>query len=373
MACRGIDEQVVRHDKKIGQLTEQFVTVRLIQGNGLDLSLFQFDYDLTFAVFFLNADKTIYGRYGTRSDTKEADRDISVDSLAKAMEAALTLHQVYPANRAALTGKNASKPKYPTPEKFPSLSGKYTSVLDNSGKNIVSSCIHCHQIRDADRQTYRAAGKPMPDEVLFPYPLPQAIGLKLDPKEKAKVTAVSPGTIASRAGIRVGDEIASLQGQPIISIADVQWVLHHAGSTDTLRAEIFRGAKLIPITVTLPPGWRKKSDISWRVSSWNLRRMAFGGMLLGELEDAERRKLNIASDKIALLAKHVGQYGEHAQAKRAGFRKGDIIVAVEGRTDKLSETQLFEFQLNEKKPGTKVPVTVLRDRKRLDMQIPTQK
>ena len=34
---------------------------------GLDLSLFQFDYDQSFAAFLMNADKPIYGRFGTRS------------------------------------------------------------------------------------------------------------------------------------------------------------------------------------------------------------------------------------------------------------------------------------------------------------------
>ena len=38
-----------------------FVRARLIQCNSLALDLFQFEYDLTFAAFFLNADKTIYG------------------------------------------------------------------------------------------------------------------------------------------------------------------------------------------------------------------------------------------------------------------------------------------------------------------------
>jgi hypothetical protein len=46
---------------------KQFVCVRIVQANALDLALFQFDFDLTFAAFFMNADKTIYGRYGTRS------------------------------------------------------------------------------------------------------------------------------------------------------------------------------------------------------------------------------------------------------------------------------------------------------------------
>ena len=62
---------------------EKFVRVRIVQANGMDLSLFQFDFDLTFAVFFMNADRTIYGRFGSRSDFKDALRDISMEGFLK--------------------------------------------------------------------------------------------------------------------------------------------------------------------------------------------------------------------------------------------------------------------------------------------------
>ena len=54
----------------------RFVCVRLVQANAMDLTLFQFDYDLTFAAFFMNADRTIYGRYGSRS-ARNPSSDIS--------------------------------------------------------------------------------------------------------------------------------------------------------------------------------------------------------------------------------------------------------------------------------------------------------
>ena len=38
-----------------------------MQGWGIDLSLFQFHGQLTWAVFFLHPDRTIYGRYGSRA------------------------------------------------------------------------------------------------------------------------------------------------------------------------------------------------------------------------------------------------------------------------------------------------------------------
>ena len=78
---------------------EQFVRVRIVQGNGIDLSLFQFDYDLTFASFFINADKTIYGRFGTRTEFRNAAKDISIEGFKQALETALELHKVIPTTK----------------------------------------------------------------------------------------------------------------------------------------------------------------------------------------------------------------------------------------------------------------------------------
>ena len=130
----------------------------------MDLTLFQFDYDLTFAVFFMNADKTIYGRYGSRSDQKEAARDISLEGFREALNAALQLHKNYPANRASLAGKQSRPVRFNTPDEYPSLRGKYQTKLDYEGK-VVQSCMHCHQVRDAERTWWRTERKPMPEEI----------------------------------------------------------------------------------------------------------------------------------------------------------------------------------------------------------------
>src|SRR6185503_8860474 len=93
-----MDRQVAgRDDAELAQLMEKFVCVRIIQGWGMDLSLFQFDHELTWAVFFMNADKTIYGRYGSRSEHKNTTNAISIDGLKKALELALKFHAGYPA------------------------------------------------------------------------------------------------------------------------------------------------------------------------------------------------------------------------------------------------------------------------------------
>src|SRR5262245_21042831 len=126
---------------------DRFVCVRVVQGNAMDLNLFQFDYDLTFAVFFMNADKTVYGRFGSRSDRKEATRDISLEGFRAALGSALELHKAYPGNKTALAGKQGRPVRFSTPDEYPSLRGKFQPKLDYEGK-VVQSCMHCHQVRE---------------------------------------------------------------------------------------------------------------------------------------------------------------------------------------------------------------------------------
>ena len=65
---------------------------------GLDLRLFEFDHDLTWYVFLLNADETVYGRYGGR-DATGAEARLSLKGLRYAMDRALEAHKTPPAPR----------------------------------------------------------------------------------------------------------------------------------------------------------------------------------------------------------------------------------------------------------------------------------
>ncbi|MCA9171474.1 MAG: thioredoxin family protein, partial [Planctomycetales bacterium] len=103
--CVKLDDELVDTDPKIRPLLEKFVCVRQVSTNGLDLSLFQFDTDQSFAVFMLNADRTIYGRFGTRSHRTEWIGDVSLEGMAKALEGALALHANYEQIKPTLAGK----------------------------------------------------------------------------------------------------------------------------------------------------------------------------------------------------------------------------------------------------------------------------
>ena len=372
-ACAKLDEDVVTRDPAVAKLLDQFVCVRIPHANGMDLSLFNFDYDQSWAAFFLEPDMTILGRYGTRSSQKDSADDVSLEGFAKALEDVLELHSSYPANRGFFAGKRVAAALTGAPEDLPTLKDRYKTALDWSGK-VVPSCIHCHMINESLRRTERDAGRPIAPSLLFPYPNPRVLGLVMDPKETAVVKSVVAGSTAEKDGFRPGDVIAMLSDQPMLSIADVQWVLHNSLATgdSSVRAAVLRDGKQTTTRLSLPAGWRAKSDISWRASSWDLRRMVTGGMVLEDVSDEDRAKLGIDKTSMALRAKHVGQYGEHAAAKNAGFVKDDVVTAIAGKSDRLTESELFARLTASTKPGEKLAVTVLREGKKLELTLPMQ-
>ena len=55
-------------------MADKFVRVRLVKIAGMDLRRFEFDCDLNWFAFLLNADETIYGRYGGRDAAERRER-----------------------------------------------------------------------------------------------------------------------------------------------------------------------------------------------------------------------------------------------------------------------------------------------------------
>ena len=205
IACSGIDSAVLLQNDELSPLLDQFVCVRVINANALDLSLFQVDFDLSFSTLFFNGDGTVYGRYGSWTHQKNA-QDTTTVGYKKALEAALALHKGYPANKASLQGKQGVTLPFKTPVEMPMLAGKYQRELDWNGK-VVGSCVHCHQVGDAMRTWYRDQRKPIPMEWIYHWPAAETIGMTLAPDQIAKVQSVSDGTVAFKAGLRAGDDI----------------------------------------------------------------------------------------------------------------------------------------------------------------------
>ena len=216
-------------------------------------------------------------------------------------------------------------------------------------------------------------GVPIPDQTLWAYPLPETVGWTLDPTEKATITKVAMGTQAQKAGFQAGDAIIEIEQQPIISIADVQWILHQAAEEDSLSVEIKRDDKQIRIELPLETGWRRRDEFASRVSSWDFFKVKlFGVNQLESLSDSESAELDIPKEQTALrIVKLAPSWGGMNQdVRKAGLREGDIIVQVDEQETLSNHSEILAYLVQNKRSGDHLNLVVLREGKRTKFRVP---
>jgi len=113
-------------------------------------------------------------------------------------------------------------------------------------------------VLEGTTRALRALGEPVPARLTAPYPTPQRVGIMLSTRERATVTDVDRHSPAERAGVQVGDRIVRFGGQPIVSWADVQWVLYTASDAEPIRIDLDRAGRPVEATLVLPSGWRTR-------------------------------------------------------------------------------------------------------------------
>jgi serine protease Do len=330
------DEQVVRL-QTIGDLADDFVRVRLLRITGVDLNLFEFDFDLTWAAFFLNADGTIYGRYGGR-DAKGPDTRNTLAGLKYAMQAALDAHH---------------RRSPPAPQHRPFYIESLPTAKQFKG------CIHCHYIKEIRWSEDKAANLWNREEI-WSYPLPENIGITLELDRGNVVKAVTPGSAAASAGIETGDVINTIGGLPVHSFADVQYALHRAPSKGEIAVTWQRGHVGGRAMLKLAEGWRR-TNITWRPSLLDLlpSLRVYGSDLNGN----EKKALGLGEKRLAFRQ----EKPIHSEAQAAGIRENDIITGIDNQTLEMTVDDFLGYVRRNYLIGDQVTLNVIRDGKRLQL------
>jgi predicted metalloprotease with PDZ domain len=310
---------------------------------GADLDVFAFDYDLTWAAFLLNADEKIYGRFGGR-DAGPADKYLTLAGLKHAMRAALAAYKKEPPRPAAEPKAVRAVEQYAAAKRLKP-----------------NACIHCHQVYDFRREELKAAKKWSLDKV-WVYPLPENLGLSVDPEQGDRIKSVLARSSAAIVGLKPGDVLKSLNGVPVASFADVQYGLHLAPPAGKAAVTWERGGKEQHGELALAPGWRK-TDISWRASMWGLQPPAcVHGKELGA---DERKRLGLSEKALAFRQ---ANFVPRAAAA-AGIRAGDVIVGIDDKPLELTMRQFNAYVRLHYKAGDRVTYNVFRDGKRVNVPI----
>ena len=247
-AVKAFDAEVAKGNNVIRDLAEKhFITLRQVEMKGVDLSLFQFDYDVNWAGMFINADGVVYARYGTQS-TDGPDAYNSIAGLKNTMDA-----QTYPTNKVQLAGKRGAPKPYKTAMEMPGLENKQAFRQTTHRNN----CIHCHNIHDAENHKLHLEGKLTKDK-LWRYPLPENVGLNIDAVDGQRIAKVLSGSAADRAGLKAGQRITHANGQPITSIADIICTTSVRSGSRSLEENRYLLARFIvglasTVSLKLPP------------------------------------------------------------------------------------------------------------------------
>jgi serine protease Do len=311
----------------------------LVKIAGVDLRRFEFDFDLTWFVFFLNADETIYGRYGGR-DASDPEVRISLKGLRYAMDRALESHKT---------------PSIPQP-----LAGKSQRAEDYAAASKHRGCIHCHNVNEFRRADLKAEGK-WDRTSVWVYPLPENVGVTLDVDAGDLVKSVARDSAAEKAGLKPGDRLAKLNGYSVASFGDAQYALHKAPVKGSIPVSWLRDGKQQTGTLEVADGWRK-TNLTWRPSMLDILPSApFSGE---ELTEAEKKKLGLDSKRAAIR-----QDPEvHEKLKNAGVKGGDILIGYDGKAVEGDVSKLFGYVRRNYLVGDELTINLIRDGRRVDLK-----
>lgn len=306
---------------------------------GVDLNLFEFDFDQTWAAFIMNAEGKVYSRYGGRDATGPDSRN-SLAGLRHALQKALATHQADPSAKPA----KALPPKQTLAENYP------------AAQKFKNGCIHCHQVFEFKRDQLKKSSGGTSDWRWL-YPLPENVGITLDKDKGDLVTAIKADSPAAKAGLQTGDVLMSVNDIPVGSLADVQYGLHLAPAKASIPIAWKRGAEDKQATLSLAPGWRK-TNTTWRPSLLDVLPSV---PLYGEdLDPGEKKALNLSPKQLAFRQDKVVAQA----ARQAGVKAGDIIIGINDLHLEMDMVQFLGYIRQNYLAGDEVTLNLLRDGKK---------
>ena len=327
----------------------QYVCVRITRMDGVDIALFDYDRYNTLYYFLMNADEQIYMRYGGRGP-KSPTTYLDLNSLEVALGRGLELHEQYKTGKLA----KAERPQPMFPRDIPAVF---------EGTTQRGRCVECHLIGDFRNVQRQRDGSLDRLTHIYRSPDIKTIGIDLD---VPKGLVVAEAREAARAvGMKQGDRITHLNGVPVWTFADLQYQYDKVQrDTKKIRITVERAGEPIELPVTLPEHWWW-TDLTYR--QWSVEpRVYFKSR---PLTRAEKRRHGLDRGGFASQVTAIEGFAEILKLHQ--LKTGDIVFAVDGvKRDETANTAELFIKLR-KKPGDTLILDLLRQGKRMRMEVKT--
>ncbi len=356
--CAAFDQAVLEGGPNLNPILTQFITVRLTDAAQIDLRLFPVegyaDLDLSWWGWFLSPAGQVYGIFGGRDHESDATR-ISKDALIASLRRVLAHHY------------DPRRPKWDIDGSSPNLTGTPKSPRELPGyepwfrgahpETRNQSCIHCHQVNDILRQPAVAARTFDKQRDFDVWPLPENVGLTLDRDHGLRVTNVTPGSVADRAGIKSGDFLGAAGGRRLFGQADFRGVLHR-GPRSAGEIEVWwtRDSDVMPGKLAVTGEWRR-TILDWRMSVSQGIVGAYPGFFPLAIKTPRREQFKISADQMA-VEPYLGSKPKGA-AYDAGVRQNYILTAVNGQSPNLAGRAFLVWFIKQFDRGDRVTLTLL--------------
>jgi hypothetical protein len=354
MAGRDFDAQVVLSptNSPRGKLLKQYVCARITRMDDIDVGLFDRDWNNTIYYFVMNGDEQIYMRYGGR-DARAPDSYLNLSSLELALDQGLELHRRY--QQDGLKKTERPKPLFPR---------EISLLVERTFAR--SACVECHLIGDYQNIQRELDGKL--DKLTHMYRSPdiRTLGIYLDVPTGLVVKEVRDAV--QTAGMKPGDRITKLNGTLVWTFGDLQYHYDQVPrNSGRIQITVERGEAEIDLPITLPERWWW-TDLTFR--QWTIEpRVYFESTPLAE---SDKRELGLVErGGFASKVKRVDSFAEIMKSHE--LRVGDIVFGVDGvERDEIANTAELFIKLR-KSAGETVILSLIRDGKRMQMQLNTYK
>ena len=149
-----------------------------------------------------------------------------------------------------------------------------------------------------------------------------ADSFKLESPEGALVSTVERNGAADKAGIKPGDVVRKLNGQPIVASGDLPAMLSMSRPGDKVALDVWREGKIVRVDAVLGNASDKSApaELAGAAGANNSARL---GLALRPLDPLERRQSGIVG---GLVIEDAG-----GAAASAGVQPGDVLLSVNGR------------------------------------------